>query len=149
MSFDLSLFAFAIVRLTVCCYCLSFLGLFFWDYPKIELFSEKFQKLSFLGSKSELSAFLIPIVWFPENYSIAILLSRKVNVRNEIILKFFRVRKMFDIEDIGDSGDVRDDSTFKKGKVTNRKFQRKSTNQKLGILIHFAFKRKMETMVSF
>lgn len=38
---------------------------------------------------------------------------------------------MFDIEDIGDSGDVRDDSTFKKGKVTNRKFQRKSTNQKL------------------
>ena len=56
---------------------------------------------------------------------------------------------MFDIEDIGDSGDVRDDSTFKKGKVTNRKFQRKSTNQKLGILIHFAFKRKMETMVSF
>ena len=49
---------------------------------------------------------------------------------------------MFDIEDIGDSGDVRDDSKFKKGKVTNRKFQRKSTNQKLGILIHFAFKRK-------
>ena len=145
MSFDLSLFAFAIVRLTVCCYCLSF---FYWDYPKIELFSEKFQKLSFLGSKSELSAFFVPI-WFPENYSIAILLSRKVNVRNEIILKFFRVRKMFDIEDIGDSGDVRDDSTFKKGKVTNRKFQRKSTNQKLGILIHFAFKRKMETMVSF
>ena len=54
---------------------------------------------------------------------------------------------MFDIEDIGDSGDVRDDSKFKKGKVTNRKFQRKSTNQKLGILIHFAFKRKWKPWI--
>ena len=33
---------------------------------------------------------------------------------------------MYDIEDIGDSGDVRDDSTFKKGKVVSRKHQRKA-----------------------
>ena len=36
---------------------------------------------------------------------------------------------MNDIEDIGDSGDVRDDSKFKKGKVTNRKHQRKAINR--------------------
>ena len=140
-----------IVRVRHCSsYCLLLLFIFLLlRLSKNWTFFREISENIFLGLKSELSAFLIPIVWFPENYSIAILLSRKVNVRNEIILKFFRVRKMFDIEDIGDSGDVRDDSTFKKGKVTNRKFQRKSTNQKLGILIHFAFKRKMETMASF
>ena len=32
---------------------------------------------------------------------------------------------MYDIEDIGENGDVRDDSAFKRGKVTSRKHQRK------------------------
>jgi len=32
---------------------------------------------------------------------------------------------MYDIEDIGDQGDVRDDATFKRGKVTSRKHKRK------------------------
>jgi len=36
---------------------------------------------------------------------------------------------MNDIEDIGDSGDVRDESKLKKGKVTNRKYQRKTINR--------------------
>ena len=36
-----------------------------------------------------------------------------------------RRKEMYDIEDIGESGDVRDDSAFKRGKVTSRKHQRK------------------------
>ena len=32
---------------------------------------------------------------------------------------------MYDIEDIGDQGDVRDDASFKRGKVTSRKHKRK------------------------
>ena len=48
---------------------------------------------------------------------------------------------MFDIEDIGDSGEVRDDSKLKKGKVTNRKFLRRSTDVK-GMILQYPLKQK-------
>ena len=45
-------------------------------------------------------------------------------IKNKKLTRLFT--RMYDIEDIGDSGDVRDDSTFKKGKVVSRKHQRKA-----------------------